>query len=75
MNQVDCDHEWKPAGVWDGKIKHGDEASEDKRTGGVMYECVKCGTKVNSTEEIERLGGEVLEGFNVFGRRSGDSEE
>lgn len=57
-----CDHKWRPSGFWDGKTPDG------KRTGGQMYKCVLCNEKVTSKQEIAEKGGNLEEGYDVYGR-------
>lgn len=57
----ECIHEWKNNGLWDGKT------AEGKRTGGIAYICTKCGEKAFSKESLEKKGGTLIEGLNIYG--------
>ena len=61
LADLKCIHEWKNNGLWDGKTADG------KRTGGMAYICTKCGEKAFSKESIEKKGGTLIEGLNIYG--------
>jgi len=63
VEENNCDHRWRAAGLWDGK-----DPVTLQRTGGVWYVCRTCGKRVNSITEARELGGIVDENTDVYGR-------
>ena len=61
LTEQKCIHEWKNNGLWDGKT------AEGKRTGGIAYICTKCGERAFSKESIEKKGGTIIEGTDIYG--------
>ena len=62
MDKQNCIHEWKSSGLWDGRTPDG------KPTGGQIYICQKCQDKAYGQVQVDKKGGNILQGFNIYGK-------